>query len=72
MSTWRGKRDFCRAYTVNERWIFRFARNAEGSRSLEREAALLPKLAPVLPLPIPNITHFGHLPDNGFAFVAYP
>src|SRR5205085_11573617 len=41
-----GEGDFCRAYTVNEKWIFRFAKNAEGSRSLEREVRLLPKLAP--------------------------
>jgi aminoglycoside 2''-phosphotransferase len=67
-----GEGDFCRAYTVNGDWIFRFAYNDEGSRALEREAALLPKLAPTLSLPIPNIAHFGRQADNGLAFVGYP
>ena len=67
-----GEGDFCRAYTVNDTWIFRFAWNEEGSRALEREMALLPELNQVATLPIPNIAYSGHLPDTGFAFVAYP
>lgn len=67
-----GEGDFCRAYTVNGEWIFRFAHNPEGSRSLEREAALLPGLAPTLSLPVPNISYFGHVEESGLAFVGYP
>jgi aminoglycoside 2''-phosphotransferase len=67
-----GEGDFCRAYTVNDRWIFRFAHNDEGSRTLEREAALLPKLAPEVHLAIPNIAYFGRRRADGRAFVGYP
>jgi hypothetical protein len=67
-----GEGDFCRAYTVNSDWIFRFAYNDEGSRSLEREAALLPKLAPNMTTPIPNIKYFGHRLETNLAFVGYP
>jgi aminoglycoside 2''-phosphotransferase len=67
-----GEGDFCRAYTVNDAWIFRFAWNEEGSRALEREIVLLPELNLVATLPIPNIAYSGRLPDTGFAFVVYP
>src|SRR6476469_4854973 len=67
-----GEGDFCRAYTVNERWIFRFAHNDEGSRTLQREAALLPKLAPKVHMAIPNITYLGRRRADGRAFVGYP
>jgi aminoglycoside 2''-phosphotransferase len=67
-----GEGDFCRAYTVNGDWIFRFAYNEEGSRALQREIDLLPRLAPALELPIPKITHHGRQRKNGFLFVGYP
>src|SRR5439155_11817109 len=67
-----GEGDFCRAYSVNQRWIFRFAHNDEGSRTLEREAALLPRLAPAVHMAIPNVVYFGHRRANGRAFVGYP
>lgn len=67
-----GEGDFCRAFTVNGEWLFRFAYNEEGSRALQREIALLPKLAPTLSLPIPNIQHSGRQSENSFLFVGYP
>lgn len=67
-----GEGDFCRAYTVNSEWIFRFAWNEEGSRALEREMALLPALACTVRMRVPDITYSGHLPETGFAFVGYP
>ena len=67
-----GEGDFCRAYTVNDEWLLRFAYNDEGSLSLEREIALLPRLAPVVAMPIPNITYFGRQQHNGLTFVGYP
>jgi aminoglycoside phosphotransferase (APT) family kinase protein len=67
-----GEGDFCRAYAVNGEWIMRFAWNEEGSRSLEREAALLPRLAPAVGLVIPGIVYFGRQRESGLAFVGYP
>ena len=67
-----GEGDFCRAYTVNNDWLFRFAYNEEGSRALDREIALLPRLAPTLSLPIPIITYSGRQHANGYLFVGYP
>ena len=67
-----GEGDFCRAYTVNQAWIFRFAHNDEGSMTLEREAALLPRLAPTVHMAIPNIAYFGSRRADGRAFVGYP
>jgi aminoglycoside phosphotransferase (APT) family kinase protein len=66
-----GEGDFCRAYNVNDAWIFRFAYNAEGSRSLEREAALLPRLAEATTLAIPNIAYFGRDNESGLAFAGH-
>src|SRR5215210_2067172 len=66
-----GEGDFCRAYTVNEDWIFRLAYNAEGSHALEREAALLPRLASTVDLSIPDIAYFGRQIDSSLAFVCY-
>ena len=66
-----GEGDFCRAYTVNQAWIFRFAHNDEGSMTLEREAALLPNLSPAVHVAIPNIVYFGRRWASGRAFVGY-
>lgn len=71
-ATFEGEGDFCRAFTVNSNWIFRFAYNEEGSIALQRESELLPKLAPTLPLPIPIITYSGQQPENGYLYVGYP
>ncbi len=70
-AVFEGKGDFCRAFTVNRDWIFRFAYNAEGSRALEREIALLPRLAPTLGLPVPDVAYSGRQRDNDFLFVGY-
>lgn len=67
-----GEGDFCRAYTVNNAWIFRFSWNQEGSHALEREIALLPELARSVSLRVPEITYSGHIPETGLAFVGYP
>jgi len=67
-----GEGDYCEAYCVNRDWIFLVSKHPEAARSLERAAALLPELAPTLPLAIPRITYFGRLADQGRAFVGYP
>src|SRR6185312_1696657 len=41
-------------WVVDERYAFRFPRRAVAIPGLERELALLPKLAPLVPLPIPR------------------
>jgi AbrB family looped-hinge helix DNA binding protein len=48
-------------YEVDDVWIFRFPRRAEVVEWLRAEAALLPKLAPRLPVPVPrfDIAVFG-------------
>jgi aminoglycoside 2''-phosphotransferase len=69
--TFEGEGDFCRAYNVNNGWIFRFAYNIEGSRSLEREAALLPKLSEATTLATPNIVYFGRQGESGLAFAGH-
>lgn len=66
-----GEGDFCRAYTVNGTWMFRLAHNNEASRSLRVETALLPQLAPTLPLPIPRIEYSGFIGRSRLAFVGY-
>lgn len=45
-------------FLVGEQWVFRFPRRAVALAGTEREMALLPKLAPRLPLavPIPELT----------------
>jgi aminoglycoside 2''-phosphotransferase len=70
-AVFEGAGDFCRAYTVNGQWIFRFAHNNEGSLALGREAALLPQLATTINVAIPKIAYFGRQ-RSGLAFVGYP
>ena len=67
-----GEGDFCRAYSVGDEWIFRFAYNAEGSRSLELESRLLPALAPSVHMPIPRIVYSGRAQASGLGYVGYP
>jgi aminoglycoside 2''-phosphotransferase len=53
-----GEGDFCMGYTVNGQWLVRLARNAEASRALRVEAALIPRVTPSLNLPVPVIERF--------------
>jgi aminoglycoside phosphotransferase (APT) family kinase protein len=46
-------------WRVDEEWVFRFPRREMVIRGLEKEMELLPQLAPLLPLPIPNPTYLG-------------
>lgn len=47
-------------FLVGGRWIFRFPRRAVALPGLRREMAVLPRLAPRLPLPIPVPEYAGH------------
>lgn len=69
-AVFEGEGDFCRAYAVNHDWIFRFAYNEEGSKAMGREIVLLPRLGPVVSLPIPEIAYSGRQ-DNGFYYMGY-
>lgn len=57
-------------WLVDERWIFRFPRRAMAVPAVERAAALLPRLAPLLPLPIPRPVFVGR-PGDGFRWPFY-
>ncbi|HEX6290689.1 MAG TPA: phosphotransferase [Herpetosiphonaceae bacterium] len=65
-----------RVALVDEAWVFRFPRNAESAAQLAVEQALLPYLAPRLPLPIPDFTYacpareVGEGPFVGYRMIA--
>ena len=46
-------------WLVDESWVFRFPRRAAAVAGVEREIAVLPRLAPFLPLPIPSQSSSG-------------
>jgi aminoglycoside phosphotransferase (APT) family kinase protein len=50
-------------WLVDERWAFRFPRREIALPGFERELAVLPKLAPLLPLPIPAPVFAGRPTD---------
>jgi aminoglycoside phosphotransferase (APT) family kinase protein len=52
-------------WLVDEHWVFRFPRRQIAVPAVARQAALLPRLAPLLPLPIPEPAFVGR-PSNGF------
>jgi aminoglycoside phosphotransferase (APT) family kinase protein len=52
-------------WVVNETWAFRFPRRAIAVPGVEREIAVLPLLAPQLPLPVPEPVFIGR-PADGF------
>ncbi len=66
-----GEGDFCIAFLANREWVFRFARNADGARRIECEAALLPGLANTLSLRIPSVEHIAQDSTTWLPFVCY-
>jgi aminoglycoside phosphotransferase (APT) family kinase protein len=52
-------------WLVDERWVFRFPRRELAVPPVERQVALLPRLAPFLPLAIPQPVFAGR-PSEGF------
>jgi aminoglycoside phosphotransferase (APT) family kinase protein len=52
-------------WLVNQRWVFGFPRRAVAVPGIEREMTLLPRLAPLLPLPIPRPVFLGR-PADGY------
>jgi aminoglycoside 2''-phosphotransferase len=59
------------AYLINEEWVFRFPKGPDVSDALAREIALLPKLAPQLPVAVPQFEHVGRQSGSGLLFVGY-
>jgi aminoglycoside phosphotransferase (APT) family kinase protein len=55
------------AYTVNGRWVFRFPRRKIAAGLLENEARILPRLAPHLPLRIPQPVWHGR-PEGAYPY----
>ncbi len=56
---------------INDAWIFRFPRYAEGIHVLAREAAFLDAVREKLPLPVPNFTYQNLDGALGEVFVGY-
>jgi aminoglycoside phosphotransferase (APT) family kinase protein len=52
-------------WLVNERWTFRFPRREIAVPGVRREIAVLPELAPLLPIPVPEPVFVGE-PSDGF------
>jgi aminoglycoside phosphotransferase (APT) family kinase protein len=52
------------AYLIDGRWVFRFPLRADVERQLHLEHAVLPVLAPRLPVPIPTFRYWGHPSDD--------
>jgi aminoglycoside phosphotransferase (APT) family kinase protein len=52
-------------WLVDERWTFRFPRREMAVPGVRREIAVLPKLAPLLPIPVPEPVFVGE-PADGF------
>lgn len=57
-------------WLVDERWIFRFPRRRIAVPGVERAIALLPRLAPLLPLPVTTPVFAGR-PAHGFPWPFY-
>ena len=57
-------------WLVDERWVFRFPRRTMVIRGLEIEIEVLPRIAPLLPLPVPVPTHVGQ-PSEAFQWPFY-
>ncbi|HEX8394178.1 MAG TPA: phosphotransferase [Longimicrobium sp.] len=61
------------AFLVDGRWVFRFPRRQIAVPLLEREARVLPRLASLLPLPIPAPRWFAPAgPGSEWPFAGYP
>jgi aminoglycoside phosphotransferase (APT) family kinase protein len=61
------------AYLVNGELVFRFPRREIAAGFIEREARILPMLAPHLPLPVPAPTFVGEPADGyPYPFAGYP
>jgi aminoglycoside phosphotransferase (APT) family kinase protein len=58
------------AYLVDGEWVVRFPLVADARETLRRELALLPMLAPALPVAIPAVEHVGRR-DGELLFAAY-
>ncbi len=58
---------------IDDAWIFRFPKSANAAADLERELAILPRLAGLLPLPIPAPEYSVRDPETGrLRFMGYP
>lgn len=58
------------AYLVNDHLVFRFPKEADGGKSLEKEKKALPYLQKCISLKIPEFAYFG-LQENGLPFTGY-
>lgn len=60
-------------FKVNDRYVFRFPRREIAAELIETENRLLPVIAPMLPIPIPNLQFQGTADDSyPWPFSGYP
>lgn len=61
------------AHQSKNQTVFRLPHRAIASQIIQNEIAALPALQPLLPIPIPQITHVGMpTPDYPYPFIGYP
>ncbi|WP_170289453.1 phosphotransferase family protein [Metabacillus lacus] len=65
-----GEGKMSRVYSINEHWAFRFAKNEQSSRDLEKEINMLPYLQTMLSVSIPQFDFKG-VQENELNFVGY-
>ena len=63
-----GSGDFCLAFRLRGQ-VFRVARHAEAAEALQRESCILSKIAPILPLPVPQPAY--HAPHGCPSFTVH-
>ncbi|MDQ3069157.1 MAG: phosphotransferase [Acidobacteriota bacterium] len=60
------------AYEIDGEWVFRFPKRADVAAQLAVERAILPRIASVLPVPVPSFLYFGRpSPMFPFHFAGY-
>ncbi len=60
------------AVLVGDDFVFGFAKHADAALGLDRQLAILPDLAPTLPLPVPRIEYADRVATTALPFVGYP
>jgi len=68
---WLGEGMDSVAVLVGDAFVFRFPKHSDAASGLRREIALLPRLAPRLPVGVPRFDYVGEHSGTGLPFVGY-